>query len=775
MPARKPLELVFPAGGLNRAAPYQYQPPFTSPSMMNVAPRDTIEGRVRGGSRPMLVKAFSALLGSGNPIRMMAGLRSLNSSGTAVFVDDFTTGVLDPAWEAFAASNGGTATVNSGVGNGVATSITEGLFYGNIHTTLSPSQTAPQRITIKRTSAITHTRQYFLWLLRADAGVSSLGIRLQILTGLGDVNLHLEVDGVIVASAVGLPGGDHIGILEIDGNNTIRCWANTNSTTPHLVYELGTYSRPGTRFGFELIHFTASQPATIDWFRYDYTSSAGGFPPEALVASSNGLVYREASNMTMIAIGSMANMDLASDRQIQARDYRQKLYIADYGLRREVATKVSTVTISSLGVLTDTAVTDFSDQYGVDQDGDVIEITSLTGAGGAVIGAYPISAEAGSTVTLTGWTGTTTETAYRIVRGMKIYDSKTDTLSRWTATTGKLPVACPLIEVFLDCIVLAGDPNDPQEWYILRQGNPLDADYSQFDSRGATYGSNTESGRIAEPVTCLASHERAIMLFGCLRSLWMLTGHPRQGGRIEQLSRVIGMPYPAGWCAGPEGHTYFLTFEGLYVINPGERTPRPLSVDLLPQELRNLSPDMYDVSLTYSVNRRAVEIFVTPKVIGQTTHYIFDIPTLAFEPQSYSSIHEPTAIALVSDTPLYGCRDGYVRKHSDAATTDDGVEVTSRVMLGPFRYDAGRRRALVNALDARLADDSAVVSWNLRTGETAKEAIESAVAMTGEWSGGLNDTDRPRLSDPNWTIELEATGKWAMESLLAEVLDGGPT
>jgi len=53
------LDIQFPAGGLNKALAYQQQPPYTTISAMNVKPRETYEGRLRGGSRPGLVLEYS--------------------------------------------------------------------------------------------------------------------------------------------------------------------------------------------------------------------------------------------------------------------------------------------------------------------------------------------------------------------------------------------------------------------------------------------------------------------------------------------------------------------------------------------------------------------------------------------------------------------------------------------------------------------------------------------------------------------------------------------
>ena len=81
--ARKPrsYELYFPAGGLNRRAGYQSQPPYTTPDALNVRPFDPIEGRERGGSRPGLVKSFETQFGGGEPIQAMAAVTVADDNG----------------------------------------------------------------------------------------------------------------------------------------------------------------------------------------------------------------------------------------------------------------------------------------------------------------------------------------------------------------------------------------------------------------------------------------------------------------------------------------------------------------------------------------------------------------------------------------------------------------------------------------------------------------------------------------------------------------------
>lgn len=58
-----PVNIRFPLGGLNRRLDYQSQPLFTAPDLLNVLDRDCLTGRLRGGSRPGMSKAFPTQIG----------------------------------------------------------------------------------------------------------------------------------------------------------------------------------------------------------------------------------------------------------------------------------------------------------------------------------------------------------------------------------------------------------------------------------------------------------------------------------------------------------------------------------------------------------------------------------------------------------------------------------------------------------------------------------------------------------------------------------------
>ena len=62
------MKLQFPYKGLHRGNANSEQPIGTSPVLQNVRPFDISEGRIRGGQRPGLEKAYTTQVGGANPV-----------------------------------------------------------------------------------------------------------------------------------------------------------------------------------------------------------------------------------------------------------------------------------------------------------------------------------------------------------------------------------------------------------------------------------------------------------------------------------------------------------------------------------------------------------------------------------------------------------------------------------------------------------------------------------------------------------------------------------
>jgi hypothetical protein len=72
------MKLFFPYKGINKNWEVSAGPDYTSPDMLNVRPRDTLQGRIRGGQRPGLTKLYADDLGG--PVAAMCMITKLDSS-----------------------------------------------------------------------------------------------------------------------------------------------------------------------------------------------------------------------------------------------------------------------------------------------------------------------------------------------------------------------------------------------------------------------------------------------------------------------------------------------------------------------------------------------------------------------------------------------------------------------------------------------------------------------------------------------------------------------
>jgi hypothetical protein len=79
MAKQGPIQIPFPIMGVNKGRAVYQQPFATSPEMLNVRPRDVLDGRMRGGQRPGLDKwGDGDLIGANNqPVVAMCTVSSI--------------------------------------------------------------------------------------------------------------------------------------------------------------------------------------------------------------------------------------------------------------------------------------------------------------------------------------------------------------------------------------------------------------------------------------------------------------------------------------------------------------------------------------------------------------------------------------------------------------------------------------------------------------------------------------------------------------------------
>jgi hypothetical protein len=352
------------------------------------------------------------------------------------------------------------------------------------------------------------------------------------------------------------------------------------------------------------------------------------------------------------------------------------------------------------------------------------------------------------------------------------------------AHKGTTPTGQPLVTLYRDRIILSGANH---LWYASRQSDKFDWNYgADMDDLGrAVAGQLSISGENGQTPKALISVNDQALVLACANSLWVLRGDPTSG-TLQRVSSEIGIIAPEAYAVSPDGMMVFLSNDGVYVWNVGSSThPVRFSEERVPELLKNVSPSNI-ISMAYDPRGKGFHLFITP-TSGVNTHWWLDIENKAMWPVLFNEDHQPTAIGRFEGTGLseviLGCNDGYLRKFDPSATTDDGENIESHVLIGAFRIAPNDiKDSLLAEIHGLIADlpFASFVTWRIVMGDTAESAIDKAVkgiedaisgnaisdvSSSGMWHGGRNKVYRPRCRGAWCVIWLSSTTVWAYEAV----------
>ncbi len=772
-------------GGLNRRWDYQSQPPFTSPDCLNVRGTDIKEGRSRIGTRPGLGKAYNDNSGNmaGNPVRLLSSVRRVGDwtslwldpfdyqptvtgigswwtqlAGPLVSVDQNLDFAFSPAnvWASAVATKLDLLDVSKEYSIGLALATVNGLLNAEYYIYFRMADSSP---------SLGDSARMKIWIVDAGDGTFTSTWTLQTFSS-GALQDNFAGTGPALAQ-----GGAWF-VVSIDGSDVTVTLRGASVTSKTL-----TQGAAGERFGFSL----TSTPTTIA-YADSYLVRQKNEDDEAatesiIVTSTNGNIFYEADAGGLAE--AAGNKTLATDRLLHAVERLQVLFIADNANVRDSGSDG----IVSVKDFDDAGAQDWTGVADADDDMLVIESGSA-----ATAGTYHITAVSSDSITLDKAPGDASGVSYSIQRCPKQFNGSNLGVLKWKTDTptAEIPLGCPLIARYRDRIVLAGPATARHVWFMSRMGNPLDWDFGadSFDPQRAVYGTTADAGLVAQPLTALAPVGDDYLVFGCDEELWVLRGDPAMGGQLQNLSRTIGILASQSWCVTPNNELVFLGADGLYMLPAGAGTfPIPVSKGPLPEGLRNIDTEVYEVQLAFDARDHGVHIFLTRKsedVGSSARHWFVDWQTKAFWPVLIPAGQEPTALMFHprTDSVLLGGWDGYIRSFNDSDETDDGTEIPSHAFIGPFSLAAADREGRLRSLVGQLTQDSGPVDWSLFASETA-EAVVSGGAdarATGIWTAGLNYRTNPRARGASAYLKLENNSTiraWALERITAEIERAG--
>ncbi len=358
------------------------------------------------------------------------------------------------------------------------------------------------------------------------------------------------------------------------------------------------------------------------------------------------------------------------------------------------------------------------------------------------------------------------------------YDPSDDTIHTWTATAGSLPVDSSSNKPRLICTwngrtVLSGLLKDETSIFMSAQDVPTDFDYSPASTTPsqAVALNVTFKGAIPDIVTSLVPYNDDTLVIGQDHHLHILRGDPFQGGRVDQITDVIGMCWGLPWAKDPYGTLYFFSnFCGIYRMVPGElpvRISNPIdsflnSVDTGANIIRMIWDDRF----------QGLHVFVTLYAsAAPTTHFFWEQRSGAWETDVFDNPnHNPLCcVTYDGDGPmdrmaLIGSWDGYVRWLQPEAVDDDGTDIASSVVIGPF-LTPQMDDIMCQDLQANLGQFSGDVDYAVHVGASADIALGSAPVRTGTWSAGHSSTGYVGQSGRAVYLKLTSTNVWMMEMI----------
>lgn len=495
-----------------------------------------------------------------------------------------------------------------------------------------------------------------------------------------------------------------------------------NNVRPYDVDE--TRGRGGQRPGLGKL-FTqriGGASANIDALvQVSLSDTVGDTPYETrLIAIANNEIWYTNSAGTMVELAA-ANGDIASGVPMVIIPAFQKVYFAD-GSRFRVLdfinTRLTTIDIAPAGkraplrdeiLVGQTSGAEMIVDYISASDGFAYcfgyQTTGTDFSAGEVV-----QVEAGADVQFTSVIGPFspdpphyyTWTVYpTIVDGETTYEYGTmpDNANRGCLYRGR--------------IVLTGNTDKPNQWYMTRQGNPWDFQYTTNDAQSAVAGGNAEAGECPGIVTATVPYSDDYMIMGADHEVWMMRGDPAAGGVIDNLTSEDGIFGPKSWCFDGFGNLYFAGTAGIYRVPISDRLgigkPTNISNVRLPEMFSGISRSTHRVLLAYDPVREGINIFITRISNGDGNHYWYDIRTEmldqnkvgGFFPESYLAGMGPYSVCfydadLKSKAKIaLGCNDGYIRHFADDRaydlwSTDVKAAINSYVLLGPANLTGSR-------------------------------------------------------------------------------------
>ncbi len=252
----------------------------------------------------------------------------------------------------------------------------------------------------------------------------------------------------------------------------------------------------------------------------------------------------------------------------------------------------------------------------------------------------------------------------------------------------------------------------------------------------------SEAGELGGSIVALIPHKDAYLLAATSDSLWVVQGDPTADGRLQNISRDVGMVGPRAWCRDHLDRYYFLSSHGLYTVSSSGDGLQAVSEDVIPVELTGV--DDVDTVLEYDHETRGVYIH-----IPDTVSWLYDTERQGFWPFNvdYAGSHIAIGPLLLGDGNTYG---RLIQLHGIIAS--GSTNVIWRVLVADTAEQV--------CANAKEAINTLI---QVENGEIPIQA-PGGVQSVGSWTAGVNHRNYPRSRGKYMILLLSAlSGDWGFE------------
>ena len=318
------------------------------------------------------------------------------------------------------------------------------------------------------------------------------------------------------------------------------------------------------------------------------------------------------------------------------------------------------------------------------------------------------------------------------------------------STFGSLPDQVTLGAAWNGRAVIAGNEDDPNQWYMSRQGNPWDWNYIADDPQAPVSGEDADAGKVGDTIVALIPYSKDYFIFGCANSLWYLAGNPAAHGSLLSLDDTGGILDSQAWCKDKEDNLYILATTGLLKIPNGFGQPQNLLEIIYPDFIKDLDFDgsLHRVILGFDKNRNGIKIIKTTLASGANSNWWYDLRTGGLFPETYPNqcgvycMFDYAATDAGYSGLIHGCKDGYARVEVDTAKDDDiGVTdqaIDSYVTFGPIEIAGENREGKITSIVGETVGgaasgseaDSNNLTYKAWSGLSSDVVVEKLIANT---------------------------------------------